>query len=57
MLTGLIGVVSGLCTIAVAAFGIYAWIRTHALVIRIHDPMKVIQGDSLSIVGGLCKTP
>src|SRR5579859_292296 len=50
MLTGLIGVVSGLCTIVVTAFAIYAWVRGHALIIRVHDPMKAIRGDSLSIV-------
>jgi hypoxanthine phosphoribosyltransferase len=50
MLTGLIGVISGLCTIAVTAVAIYAWLRSHALIIRVHDPKKVVQGSNLSIV-------
>jgi hypothetical protein len=50
MFTWLIGVISGLCTIAIATFGIYAWVRNHALIIRVHDPMKTVQGGSISIV-------
>lgn len=50
MLAWVIGVVSGLCTIAVTAAGIYTWVRTHALIIRIHDPVKTIQGSNLSTV-------
>ena len=50
MLTGLIGVVAGLCTIIVTIAGLYAWVRTHSLIIRIHDPMKAVQGNSLSVV-------
>jgi hypoxanthine phosphoribosyltransferase len=50
VLTGLIGVISSLCTIAVTFAGVYAWVRTHALIIRIHDHNKAIQGSNLSIV-------
>jgi hypothetical protein len=47
---GLIGVISGLCTIAVALLGIYAWIRSHALIVRIHDPAKPVESGDLSIL-------
>jgi hypothetical protein len=47
---GLIGVVSGLCTIIVALLGVYAWIRSHALIVRIHDPAKPVDNGDLSII-------
>lgn len=46
----LIGVVSGLLTIAVTTGSAYAWFRSHALIFRVHDPAKLVQGDKLSIV-------
>lgn len=49
-LTGLIGVIAALCTIAVTIIGVYAWIRSHSLIIRVHDPMKAVQGSNLSVV-------
>ena len=48
--SGLIGVISGLCTIAVALLGVYAWIRSHALIVRIHDPAKPVESGDLSII-------
>jgi hypothetical protein len=47
---GLIGVVSGLCTIFVALLGVYAWVRSHALIVRIHDPAKPVESGDLSMV-------
>jgi hypothetical protein len=49
-MAGLIGVVSGLCTIAVTLLATYAWIRSHALIVRIHDPAKPIESGDLSII-------
>jgi hypoxanthine-guanine phosphoribosyltransferase len=46
----LIGVVSGLCTIIVTLAGVYAWIRSHALIVRIHDPEKPVDRGDLSIL-------
>lgn len=50
MLAGLVGVISGLCTIAVSCTAIYAWLRGHALVIRVHDPAKPVKKNDLSIL-------
>jgi hypoxanthine phosphoribosyltransferase len=49
-LAGLIGVVAGLITIVIALGSVYAWVRTHALILPIHDPAKPVRGDNLSVV-------
>ncbi len=50
MFAWLVGVVSGLCTIIVSASAIYAWLRGHAFIIRVHDPLKPVKKNDLSIV-------
>ena len=49
-MAGLIGVISGLCTIVVTLVAVYAWIRGHALIVRIHDPAKPVESGDLSII-------
>ncbi len=46
----LIGFIAAVCTIAVAAGGVYTWIRGHALIVRVHDPHKNVERDSLSVI-------
>lgn len=47
-MAGLIGVVSGLCTIILALLGVWAWLRSHAFIMRIHDPDKPVESGDLS---------
>jgi hypothetical protein len=49
LVAGLIGVISGLCTIIVALLAVYAWIRNHSLIVRIHDPVKPVENGDLSV--------
>jgi hypoxanthine phosphoribosyltransferase len=46
----LIGFIAALCTIAVTAGGAYTWVRGHALIVRVHDPHKNVEQDSLSVI-------
>jgi hypoxanthine phosphoribosyltransferase len=48
--SGLIGFIAAVCTIAAAAGGVFAWLRGHALIVRVHDPQKNIERDNLSVI-------
>jgi len=49
-LSELIGFIAAVCTIAVTAGGAYTWLRGHALIVRVHDPNKNVEQDSLSVI-------
>jgi hypoxanthine phosphoribosyltransferase len=49
-LPALIGFIAAVCTIAATAGGGYTWLRGHALIVKVHDPQKNIERDSLSVI-------
>lgn len=50
LVIGLIGVISGLITIALGLVAVYGWVRSHAFIIRVHNPQQAVSGDALTIL-------
>ena len=46
----LIGLIAAVCTILAAGGGVFAWLRSHALILRVHDPDKNIERGNLSVI-------